>query len=104
MVLIAACSFYAHFHQSWWRFALWILVPDLSMLGYLAGKRVGTVCYNIFHTYSLPLAAFLGAFCLGRWEYGGLLLIWVAHIGADRFLGYGIKYEPAFRDTHLQRV
>jgi hypothetical protein len=28
-------------------------------------------------------------------------LIWLAHIGADRGLGYGLKYATAFGDTHL---
>lgn len=29
---------------------------------------------------------------------------WLAHIGADRLLGYGLKYPSSFKDTHLQRV
>jgi len=33
-----------------------------------------------------------------------LALIWLVHIGADRLLGYGLKYPTAFKDTHLQRV
>jgi hypothetical protein len=31
-------------------------------------------------------------------------LIWIAHIGVDRALGYGLKYPSSFKDTHLQRV
>jgi len=31
-------------------------------------------------------------------------LIWLAHIGIDRALGYGLKYPTFFRDTHLQHV
>jgi uncharacterized protein DUF4260 len=31
-------------------------------------------------------------------------LIWIAHVGADRALGYGLKYPSGFKDTHLQRV
>jgi hypothetical protein len=31
-------------------------------------------------------------------------LIWLAHIGADRLLGYGLKYPTTFKDTHLSRV
>ncbi len=33
-----------------------------------------------------------------------LALIWLAHVGVDRALGYGLKYETVFKDTHLQRV
>ena len=49
---------------------------------------------------SLGVAGVLG-------DYGfavQLALIWLAHIGADRLLGYGLKYPTAFTDTHLQRV
>ncbi|MCS4316879.1 hypothetical protein M2407_001178 [Serratia sp. BIGb0234] len=28
-------------------------------------------------------------------------LIWGAHIGFDRALGYGLKYASGFADTHL---
>jgi Domain of unknown function (DUF4260) len=31
-------------------------------------------------------------------------LIWFAHIGMDRTVGYGLKYPTSFKDTHLQRV
>ncbi len=45
---------------SWVLFALLLFAPDLSMLGYLAGRRVGAVIYNAFHAYPLPavLAAY----------------------------------------------
>ena len=33
-----------------------------------------------------------------------IALIWAAHIGVDRVLGYGLKYPTAFRDTHLGPV
>ena len=31
-------------------------------------------------------------------------LIWLAHIGMDRAIGYGLKYPTNHKDTHLQRV
>jgi hypothetical protein len=30
-----------------------------------------------------------------------LALVWFAHIGMDRALGYGLKYDDAFTHTHL---
>jgi len=33
-----------------------------------------------------------------------MALIWAAHIGFDRFLGYGLKYPVAFRVTHLGSI
>jgi Domain of unknown function (DUF4260) len=103
-VFLTACILYAHFHFSWWVFALFILAPDVSMLAYLVNKRAGTLCYNLFHTYSITLLVFLVLLCLGKTEDDWIVLIWVAHIGIDRLLGYGIKYETGFKDTHFQRL
>ena len=85
----------------WWQFGLLFLVPDLSMLGYLAGKRMGAALYNLGHTY--VVAASFGAVCwLADVRAGvGPALIWIAHIGFDRGLGYGLKQASGFGDTHL---
>ena len=84
-----------------WMLVVLALAPDLSMLGYLAGPKIGSLCYNVVHTYTLPLA--LGAF--GFWADIRiallLALIWAGHIGADRLVGYGLKFESGFKDTHL---
>lgn len=74
------------------------------MLGYLAGGRVGGVVYDVFHTYVLPAA--LAAYgLLGESSVAvSVALIWFAHIGMDRLVGYGLKYSGGFKDTHLQRV
>lgn len=95
---------YAHFGAGWWLFAVLVLAPDLSMLGYLAGPRMGAVAYNAAHTTVLPLA--LGALgALWGWPAAvAVALIWLAHIGIDRVLGYGLKYPDAFGHTHLGRI
>lgn len=84
-----------------WLLVVLALAPDLSMLGYLAGPRIGSLSYNTVHTYTVPLA--LGA--LGFWAEISMALlvalIWAGHIGADRLVGYGLKYESGFKDTHL---
>lgn len=89
---------------SWLLFALLLLAPDLSTLGYLAGPRIGAAVYNVFHAYPLP--AVLGAFGLlgGSSLALAAALIWFAHIGMDRLLGYGLKYPTGFKDTHLRQV
>lgn len=89
---------------SWWLFALLLLAPDVSMLGYLAGRGVGAAVYNVFHSYPLP--AVLGGFGLlaGSPLAVAGALVWFAHIGMDRTLGYGLKYDTGFKDTHLGRV
>lgn len=84
-----------------WMFILLILAPDLSMLGYLAGPRFGSLIYNIAHTYTLPIT--LGA--IGFWANIQIAifiaLIWTAHIGIDRLFGYGLKFKTGFKNTHL---
>ncbi|WP_345779638.1 DUF4260 domain-containing protein [Natrinema zhouii] len=84
-----------------WMLVVLALSPDLSMIGYLAGPRFGSLSYNIVHTYTLPLV--LGAF--GFWADSRIALlialIWAGHIGADRVFGYGLKFESGFTDTHL---
>jgi hypothetical protein len=96
---------YTRTGASWWLFAaLWIL-PDLSMLGYLASPCRGARAYNALHTYLLP--ALLAFFALLFDAQGVLLpiaLIWANHIGIDRMLGYGLKYADGFSFTHLGRI
>lgn len=84
-----------------WLLAVLALAPDIAMLGYLAGPRVGSRSYNIAHTYTVP--AMLGA--AGLWLDVStavlVALIWTGHIGADRLFGYGLKYGSGFGETHL---
>ncbi len=88
---------------SWLLFVLLFLAPDLSMLSYLSGPRTGAISYNLFHTYVLPglLAAF--GLLMGIPLLVSLALVWFAHIGFDRMVGYGLKYPTGFFDTHLNR-
>ncbi len=88
----------------WLLFVLLFLVPDLSMLGYLAGRRRGAVAYNLFHTYALPgLLAVFGLLAGGPLVVS-VGLVWLAHIGFDRMVGFGLKYPTGFFDTHLHRL
>jgi hypothetical protein len=85
--------------HSWALLAALFLLPDLSFAGYLAGPRAGAVAYNAMHSYVGPLALAIGFAATGRPPV--IALIWGAHIGFDRLLGYGLKYPSAFADTHL---
>src|SRR6516225_7173574 len=101
--LVAACFLYQHLHARWLWFGLLFLAPDLTMLGYLANKRGGAMLYNFGHTYTVPLLLWPALWLSGQASYTWLALIWLAHIGFDRLLGFGLKYETAFKDTHLQK-
>jgi hypothetical protein len=89
---------------SWLLFGALLLVPDLSMLGYLASPRVGAALYNAFHTYALPAVVGALGMIFASLVAMAVALIWFAHIGLDRTVGYGLKYPSSFKDTHLQRV
>ncbi len=89
---------------NWLLFVLLFLAPDVSMLGYLAGSRVGAISYNLFHTYAAPgLLAALGLLAASSLIVS-LALVWFAHIAFDRMVGYGLKYPTGFFDTHLRRL
>lgn len=89
---------------SWGRFLLLFLWPDLAMLGYTVSVGMGTRLYNAVHTYVGPIA--LAGWAAHEHKEGFLAfaLIWFAHVGFDRALGYGLKYPTFFKDTHLQRA
>jgi hypothetical protein len=81
-----------------------LLVPDVSMAGYLAGPRIGAFTYNLAHTWIAGIAVLGAGAALGS---GPILLagaILVAHTGMDRAAGYGLKYPDAFGSTHLGRI
>jgi hypothetical protein len=105
-VAIAAIALYFHLGYPWWLLVVFALAPDLSMIGYAAGSQslVGAVAYDLAHTYVIPVAlALVGVFA----DVDVVLeiaLIWAAHIGVDRAIGYGLKYPSGFGDTHLQRL
>ncbi len=89
---------------SWLLFGALLLAPDLSMLGYLAGPKVGAAIYNAFHTYAGPAVVGASGMIFASPLAIAVALIWFAHIGMDRTVGYGLKYQTSFKDTHLQRV
>jgi hypothetical protein len=107
---LAAASLLA-FHAldiSWWMFAVLFLAPDLAFVFYLFGPRVGATAYNTMHSTIGPIV--LGA--IGWWMgldilgtiLAGCAVIWMAHVGFDRMLGYGLKYASSFHDTHLGKI
>lgn len=100
----AGVTLWAALNGSWVWFLVLFLVPDISMAAYLIGPRLGAATYNLAHSYALPvLLAIVG----GVLDQRTLLLVgglWLAHIGFDRMLGYGLKYPVGFRETHLGKI
>jgi hypothetical protein len=86
---------------AWWWYALLILAPDIGMLGYLAGNKIGAWMYNLFHHKAVGLLVLsLGWYISNEWvELAGIILF--GHSSLDRILGYGLKYMDSFKHTHL---
>ena len=104
-LLVLAVMLYASTGLSWLAFAILFLAPDLSFLGYLAGPRVGAVVYNIAHDTFVPVVLVVTGYIFAAHIYVlAVALIWLAHIGMDRALGYGLKYSVGFSFTHLGRI
>jgi lysylphosphatidylglycerol synthetase-like protein (DUF2156 family) len=104
VLLLAALVLYAQLGQSWWLFLILLLAPDLFMLGYLAGSKVGAKTYNVGHLLLWPVLLIGIGFLVANSLLMGLGAIWLAHLGLDRVLGYGFKLPTGFRDTHLGQI
>jgi hypothetical protein len=110
--LLAATLFlYAQSGTSWRLFFILVLAPDLAFAFYAFGARAGAFAYNATHStlgpFILAFASQLDFAKLGLAHMPALFplaLIWFAHVGFDRALGYGLKYGSGFSDTHLGAI
>ena len=95
---------FANRHFSWLEFIFIFLLVDFSIVGYLYNKKVGAVIYNSAHSLIAPLLlSGLSEVMYGKFLFP-ISVIWLAHIGADRMLGFGLKEIEGFRLTHLGRI
>jgi len=105
-LLLAGLAFvlFLSLAYDWWWFWLLILAPDLSMLGYVFGPRVGALTYNVAHHKGLAVLLFVagGYLQLPGFQAAGLILL--GHSSLDRALGYGLKYPDSFQHTHLGQI
>ncbi len=100
-VFSVALAAYAQSGAGWGLFAALFLLPDLAFAGYLASPRAGALAYNATHTYVGALALLAAGLILAMPTALAAALVWCAHIGLDRALGFGLKYAGGFRQTHL---
>lgn len=87
----------------WWFFGL-LLAPDLGMLGYLMGNRMGAIGYNLFHHKGSALAIYLIGIYLSLPLCQLIGIILFSHASLDRVFGYGLKYDKGFKYTHLGEI
>jgi hypothetical protein len=96
-----SAGLYAHIVGDWKLFAVLFLAPDVAFFFYLFGPRVGAIGYNALHSTIGPIAVAAAGTALNGHLALAIALIWLAHIGFDRALGFGLKYASAFSGTHL---
>lgn len=100
---LAAVFMFHRLNMNWWWFAL-ILAPDIGFAGYLIGTRPGAIAYNALHVTIVPIVLGGLGILLPSFDLIAIALVWAAHIGIDRALGYGLKYGAGFGLTHLGRI
>lgn len=84
-----------------WTYLAFLLLPDVSMVGYLVNTKVGAYAYNLVHHQGIGLIVLLIGYLLEQPALMFTGLILVGHSSMDRMLGYGLKYGDDFKNTHL---
>jgi hypothetical protein len=89
---------------AWWWFLVLILSPDIGMIGYAFGNKIGAFSYNLFHHKALAVLIYVVGWWLSNdyFLFAGLILF--GHASMDRIFGYGLKYENGFKFTHLGEI
>lgn len=103
-MLLATLAAFQYCGVRWLIFGALFFAPDLGMLGYLGGPRIGAWAYNLAHCCVGPLVLIALGLTTGPILTCGYGMIWCAHIGFDRALGYGLKSPEGFRFTHLGKI
>ena len=101
ILFVGALSLFGRTHQRWWWIPLLLFVPDVFMVGYVRSTKTGALIYNLGHSYLLPALTISSGWYSKNFLLVAIGLIWFAHIGMDRFFGYGLKYDDDFKHTHL---
>ena len=104
MMFVLSIYLFSLLDYPWWWFLVLILTPDIGMVGYIFGNKVGAFCYNLFHHKGVAILIYLvGAyFSIPLCQLIGVILF--SHSALDRMLGYGLKYDKGFKFTHLGEI
>jgi hypothetical protein len=104
LLAVLAVYLFAGLDLPWWWYPALLLAPDLGMLGYLGGPRLGAFTYNLLHHKGVAVGLFVagGLAGLTSLQFAGSVLL--GHSSLDRVLGYGLKYPDSFQHTHLGRI
>ncbi|MDW8570038.1 DUF4260 domain-containing protein [Staphylococcus shinii] len=103
-VFLVTMIVYLMFGFSIWMFLLFLLVPDIFMVGYMINKEIGSKVYNVGHTYIVPILFVLLYLIFNEGLLLQIALVWLAHISMDRSFGFGLKYASDFNETTIQKI
>lgn len=98
---LAAIYLFSRLNFAWWWFPALLLLPDISMVGYLINPAVGAVLYNVAHHKGLGIVIGLLGLMMGSQNLMLAGVILFAHSSMDRVAGYGLKYFDSFKHTSL---
>lgn len=101
---LASLYFYNYFAGSWLLFIALFFAPDISLFGYLRDNKTGSVIYNSVHNYILAFVVIMSGIVMVNSNLTSIGLILSAHVGMDRFLGFGLKYPAGIKNTHIQKI
>ncbi|MDP4263239.1 MAG: DUF4260 domain-containing protein [Bacteroidota bacterium] len=103
--MFALCLFGLYYLDAeWWYFPLVFLGPDISMIGYSAGKTTGALTYNLFHHKGIAVIVFIAGLYMGNYLLQVTGIILFGHSSMDRMFGYGLKLGRGFKYTHLGTI
>lgn len=91
-------------NYEWWWFLVLILAPDLSMIGYIFGNKIGAFAYNLFHHKGIALLIYAIGYYLSIESIQLTGIVLFSHSAMDRVFGYGLKYEKGFKYIHLGEI
>ena len=101
LVLSIGLGIFAQTENPLWWAPIGVLIPDLLLPKKFLDTRFGGWFYDATHTYPLPgiIATYL---IITDPTYhsvaAGIVMLWWAHIGLDRLMGRGARYDGAFVD------
>lgn len=95
---------FSQLDYAWWVYLVFILTPDIGMIGYAVNTRLGAMTYNLFHHKAIAiLIGTLGWYLVvPGLQLAGIILF--GHASMDRIFGYGLRYPDHFKNTHLGKL
>ena len=84
-----------------WLNVILFFVPDMSLIAYIGGPRLGAFFYNLMHLYPSGVAPFFVGLVFGNNIAVAAGVLMVAHVGAERAVGFGLKSSRGVKYNHL---